>query len=321
MVPAAPAARGGRERAHGGAVGGPALRQQARLSGEGRTSRSARSMRRELDAIVIPGGFAPKNFRRTAGDRIWCARCTTRAALVAAICHAGWMLASAGLPRGEGDLRADHQGRRHQRRRQLVDEPVVRDGNIITSRLPGDLPVFCKEILATSRRRRRGATRRRCCAAVAGRAPTTADYVKPAASCRPRPARRPPTTGCTRWRGNEIGRAQARPHPAARDGRRFARPRPAIPNAADQDDRAVPGGRRRGRRRARHRRAVHGEPRAVGGGRELRRRRRHDRHGEGRAVRGRRLHHLRRYAEHARHQRRGLSEAAYDRSRTSFRSG
>ena len=30
-----------------------------------------------------------------------------------------------------------------------VDEAVVRDGNIITSRFPADLPAFCKEIIAS----------------------------------------------------------------------------------------------------------------------------------------------------------------------------
>ena len=30
---------------------------------------------------------------------------------------------------------------------KYVDRPVVRDGNIITSRLPSDLPVFCREIV------------------------------------------------------------------------------------------------------------------------------------------------------------------------------
>jgi protease I len=61
-----------------------------------------------------------------------------------------------------------------------VDEPVVRDGNIITSRLPGDLPDFCKAILqylaeAPSKRDPAKTLQR-----VAGRAPTTADYAKPA---------------------------------------------------------------------------------------------------------------------------------------------
>jgi protease I len=67
---------------------------------------------------------------------------------VAAICHAGWMLASAGLVDGrrvtsffaiKDDLvnaGAD-----------WVDEEVVVDGNVITSRHPGDLPAFMRAVL------------------------------------------------------------------------------------------------------------------------------------------------------------------------------
>jgi protease I len=102
--------------------------------------------------------------------------------LVAAICHAGWLLASAGIAKGRRltcvpIIKDDviHAGGNY------VDEPVVRDGNLITSRLPADLPVFCKEILRyleeAPSRRNPDAPRLQ---AVAGRARTSADYVKPA---------------------------------------------------------------------------------------------------------------------------------------------
>jgi protease I len=60
-----------------------------------------------------------------------------------------------------------------------VDEPVVRDGNIITSRLPSDLPSFCREIvryLAEAPRRRNTS---RTLTSVHGR-PASADYARPA---------------------------------------------------------------------------------------------------------------------------------------------
>ena len=62
-----------------------------------------------------------------------------------------------------------------------VDEPVVRDGNLITSRLPGDLPDFCRAIVRYLEEApyRRGASTKPF-ARVAGRAATTADYVRPA---------------------------------------------------------------------------------------------------------------------------------------------
>jgi protease I len=68
--------------------------------------------------------------------------------VVAAICHAGWMLVSAGILKGrkatsfssiKDDLvaaGADWQ-----------DAEVVVDGNLITSRNPNDLPAFCRAIV------------------------------------------------------------------------------------------------------------------------------------------------------------------------------
>ena len=68
--------------------------------------------------------------------------------LLAAICHAPWILISAGIMAGRratafAALRDDliNAGA------QFVDEPVVRDGHVITSRTPNDLPEFCREII------------------------------------------------------------------------------------------------------------------------------------------------------------------------------
>ena len=68
--------------------------------------------------------------------------------LVAAICHAGWMLASAGIVDGRRvtgytpihDDVVNAGG-------TWVDEEVVEDGNIITSRTPPDLPAFARAIV------------------------------------------------------------------------------------------------------------------------------------------------------------------------------
>jgi len=67
---------------------------------------------------------------------------------VAAICHAGWMLASAEVLKGKTvtsffAIKDDlvHAGA------NWVDSEVVVDGNLITSRMPDDLPAFMKAIL------------------------------------------------------------------------------------------------------------------------------------------------------------------------------
>jgi protease I len=68
--------------------------------------------------------------------------------VVAAICHAGWMLVSAGIVKGrratsffsiKDDLVAAGA--------HWVDEEVVVDGTLITSRRPDDLPAFCRAIV------------------------------------------------------------------------------------------------------------------------------------------------------------------------------
>lgn len=102
----------------------------------------------DLDAIVIPGGLAPEGMRKHKPMVDLVRTMHDQGKLVAAICHAGWMLASAGIARGRTvtcvflvkDDVINAGG-------NYVDEPVVRDGNIITSRLPSDLPAFGKAIV------------------------------------------------------------------------------------------------------------------------------------------------------------------------------
>jgi protease I len=72
--------------------------------------------------------------------------------VVAAICHAGWMLTSADVVRDKKatcffSIKDDlvHAGATY------VDAEVVRDGNLITSRMPSDLPAFCRTIIAALR--------------------------------------------------------------------------------------------------------------------------------------------------------------------------
>ncbi len=70
--------------------------------------------------------------------------------MVAAICHAGWMLASAGILEGRTAtsffaIKDDlvHAGA------NWVDKEVVVDGNLITSRKPDDLPAFMRAFIQT----------------------------------------------------------------------------------------------------------------------------------------------------------------------------
>jgi protease I len=102
----------------------------------------------DLDAIVIPGGYAPDMMRRHPEMVGLVAEAFDQGKVVAAICHAGWMLASAGILEGKQAtcffaIKDDvvNAGAAY------VDAEVVIDGNLITSRTPSDLPAFCRAII------------------------------------------------------------------------------------------------------------------------------------------------------------------------------
>jgi protease I len=102
-----------------------------------------------MDAVVIPGGYAPDHMRRHPAMIDLVRVVHERGGIVAAICHGGWMLASAGLLQGRTatsffSIKDDmvHAGA------SWVDREVVEDDRVITSRHPGDLPAFCRTIIA-----------------------------------------------------------------------------------------------------------------------------------------------------------------------------
>ena len=107
----------------------------------------------EFDAVVVPGGYAPDMMRRHAGMVGLVRDAAQQGKVVAAICHAGWMLVSAGILRGrqatsffsiKDDLVAAGA--------DWKDAEVVVDGNLITSRKPDDLPAFCRAIVGALRK-------------------------------------------------------------------------------------------------------------------------------------------------------------------------
>jgi len=102
----------------------------------------------EFDAVIVPGGYAPDLMRRHEAMVRLVREAAQHGKVVAAICHAGWMLASADVVRGKDvtsffSIKDDmvHAGAR------WVDREVVVDGTLITSRKPDDLPAFCREIV------------------------------------------------------------------------------------------------------------------------------------------------------------------------------
>lgn len=107
----------------------------------------------DFDAVIIPGGYAPDKMRRDT-DMVGFVHDMDQAGKpVAAICHAGWMLVSAKIVRGRRatcyySVRDDLEAAGAQ----WSDEAVVVDRNLVTSRTPDDLPVFCAAVLEVMER-------------------------------------------------------------------------------------------------------------------------------------------------------------------------
>ncbi|OGP61213.1 MAG: protease [Deltaproteobacteria bacterium RBG_13_61_14] len=102
----------------------------------------------DFDAVVIPGGYAPDHLRRFPRMVELVKKVYEQGGVIAAICHAGWMLASADIIRGvkctsffaiKDDMK--NAGGKWE------DSEVVVDQRIITSRKPDDLPAFCRELI------------------------------------------------------------------------------------------------------------------------------------------------------------------------------
>ena len=103
----------------------------------------------DFDALVLPGGVANPDQLRTDPHAVHFVRQFAETGrIVASICHAPWMLIDAGLVEGRRitswpSLRTD------LRRAGALwsDEPLVVDGNLVSSRKPDDLPVFCEALV------------------------------------------------------------------------------------------------------------------------------------------------------------------------------
>lgn len=102
----------------------------------------------EYDAVIIPGGYAPDHMRRHPPMIEFVRQMGQAGKPVAFICHGGWVPASADLLRGRRvtsffAIKDDvvNAGA------EWIDAEVVRDGNLISSRVPQDLPAFCRAII------------------------------------------------------------------------------------------------------------------------------------------------------------------------------
>ncbi len=102
----------------------------------------------DFDALLIPGGFAPDKLRRDLKVLALTREFNEQGKPIAFICHAGWICISANILRGR--TTTSTVGIRDDMRNagaEWVDEALVIDGHLISSRTPKDLPVFAKALV------------------------------------------------------------------------------------------------------------------------------------------------------------------------------
>ena len=103
---------------------------------------------KDFAALIIPGGYAPDHLRANRKVLEIIQELHKDEKLIAFICHAGWLPASAGVLKG---IRCTSY---HTIKDDMInagckweDSPLVQDGHFISSRTPADLPKFCPAIV------------------------------------------------------------------------------------------------------------------------------------------------------------------------------
>ena len=101
-----------------------------------------------FEVLIIPGGFAPDYWRRDERFVSLVQKANEKGKIIGSICHGPWLLCSARILKDRKltcfvSIKDDviHAGGLYE------DKSVVVDSNLVTSRVPTDLPDFCKAIL------------------------------------------------------------------------------------------------------------------------------------------------------------------------------
>jgi len=101
-----------------------------------------------VDCLLFPGGYSPDALRLNQDVLKLTREFDKQGKLLATICHGPWVLISAGLMKGK--RATGYAAVRDDLRNAgavYVDAPAVTDGNIVTGRVPDDLPEFCQAII------------------------------------------------------------------------------------------------------------------------------------------------------------------------------
>ena len=101
-----------------------------------------------LDALLVPGGWAPDKLRRDPNVLQLVREMNAAGKVMGFICHAGWVAASAGIVRGKRvtgskGIKDDMENAGAV----WVDEPAFREGNLVWGRVVADIPDYCRELI------------------------------------------------------------------------------------------------------------------------------------------------------------------------------
>ena len=102
----------------------------------------------DVDCLIIPGGFSPDHLRVHNPTVKFVRECYENEVLIAAICHGPWLLV-------EAEIVNDHEVTCYEAIKKdmknagatFKNKPSIKDGNILTGRVPDDLPEFCQNII------------------------------------------------------------------------------------------------------------------------------------------------------------------------------
>ena len=104
----------------------------------------------DFDALILPGGVRNPDHLRTNKAAVSLVRAfAEKGKPVAAICHGPWLLVEADVLRGRTatswpSIRTDLRNAGAN----VIDEPAVIDGNLVTSRKPDDVPAFTEALIS-----------------------------------------------------------------------------------------------------------------------------------------------------------------------------
>ena len=106
----------------------------------------------QLDALLVPGGWAPDKLRRDPNVLQLVREMNRRGKILGFICHAGWVAASAGIC--EGKRATGSSGIKDDMENAgaiWTDEPAFREDNRVWGRVVADIPDYCLQLIKALR--------------------------------------------------------------------------------------------------------------------------------------------------------------------------